>query len=154
MTRLAAAGSSGLLQTIGELTCSIIAGTSHPKNGIAKRCHHMVKCIVARMRHPIMEAVYWYNVTTRDSMLPPTALAKKIYHHNMRVKGVDTGVGRSQDRIPRHMKDLRTQHSVTLLEEDSDGTHESEAESLLCDNSPEEGAEAEPPSMPLCRSIC
>ena len=66
------------------------------------------------------------------------------------------------DRIPCHMKDLHPQHSVTLLEEISDGTpSESKAESLLCDsedagsdNSPEEKAEAEPTSMPLHRSAC
>ena len=65
------------------------------------------------------------------------------------------------DGVPHHVKDLRPRHSVTSLEEDSDGTpSESEAESLLCDtedtesdDSPEEGAVAEPPPVPLCRSI-
>ena len=61
------------------------------------------------------------------------------------------------DGVPRHIKDLRPRHSVTSLEEDSDGTpSKSEAESLLCDtesdDSPEEGAVAEPPPVPLCRS--
>ena len=64
------------------------------------------------------------------------------------------------DGVPRHVKDLHTQHSLTLLEEDSDGTpSESEAESLLCDtedtesdDSPEEGAVVEPPPVPLRRS--
>ena len=64
------------------------------------------------------------------------------------------------DRVPRHIKDLRPQHSVTSLEEDSDGTpSESETESLLCDTedtesagSPEEGAVAEPPLVPLHKS--
>ena len=63
------------------------------------------------------------------------------------------------DGIPRHVKDLRLQHGVTSLEEDSDGTpSESKAESLLCDtkdtesdDSPEEGAMAEPPPVPLHR---
>ena len=58
------------------------------------------------------------------------------------------------------MKDLQPRHSVTSLEEGSDGTpSESEAESLLCDtedtesdDSPEEGAVAEPPPMPLYSS--
>ena len=60
------------------------------------------------------------------------------------------------------MRDLRLRHSMTLLEENSDGTpSESETESLLCDtedteldNSPEEGAKGEPSSVPLCRSVC
>ena len=64
------------------------------------------------------------------------------------------------DGVPRHVKDLRPRHSVTSLEEDSDGTpSESEVERLLCDtedtesdDSPEEGAVAEPPSVPLRRS--
>ena len=63
------------------------------------------------------------------------------------------------DRVPRYIKDMRPQHSVTLLEEDSDGIpSESEAESLLCDtedtesdDSPEEEAVAEPPPMTLHR---
>ena len=62
--------------------------------------------------------------------------------------------------MPRHIKDLCPQHSVTLLEKDSDGTpSESKAESLLCDtedtesdNSLEEGAMEEPPPVPLRRS--
>ena len=63
------------------------------------------------------------------------------------------------DGVTRHIKDMSPQHSVTLLEEDSDGTPESEAESLLCDtkdtesdDSPVEGVVAEPPRMPLHRS--
>ena len=64
------------------------------------------------------------------------------------------------DGVLRYIKDLRPPHSVTSLEEDSDGTpSESEAESLLCDtedresdDSPEEGAVAEPPPVPLRRS--
>ena len=64
------------------------------------------------------------------------------------------------DRVPRHVKDLHPRHSVTSLEEDSDGEpSESEAESLLCDtddtesdDSSEEGAMAEPPPVPLRRS--
>ena len=63
------------------------------------------------------------------------------------------------DGIPCHVKDLRPQHSVTSLEEDSDGTpSESEAENLCdtkdteSDNSPEEGAIAEPLPVLLQRS--
>ena len=60
------------------------------------------------------------------------------------------------DGVPCHIKDLHLQHSVTSLEEDSDGTP---SESLLCDtentesdDSSEEGAMPEPTSMPLHRS--
>ena len=64
------------------------------------------------------------------------------------------------DGVPYHVKDLHQRHSVTSMEEDSDGTpSESEAESLLCDtddtesdDSPEERAMAESPPVPLCQS--
>ena len=64
------------------------------------------------------------------------------------------------DEVLCHVKDQRPQHSVTSLEEDSNATlSESEAESLLCDtediesdDSPKEGAMAEPPPVPLRRS--
>ncbi len=62
--------------------------------------------------------------------------------------------------VPRHVKDLCPRHIVASLEEDPDCTpSESESESLLCDTEdtesdglPEEGAVAEPPPVPLCRS--
>ena len=62
------------------------------------------------------------------------------------------------DGVPHHIKDLCPQHSVTSLEEDSDGTpSKSKAESQLCDTEdtesddlPEEGAMVEPP---LCVCI-
>ena len=64
------------------------------------------------------------------------------------------------DGVPRHVKDLRPRHSLTSLEEDSDGTpSESATKNLLCDttdtesdDSPEEGAVVEPPPVPLHRS--
>ena len=61
-------------------------------NGIADQCHCSVKCIAARMHCPIQEAVYWHNVTPRDSMSPPTTPANKIYHYEVRVKRVDTPI--------------------------------------------------------------
>ena len=64
------------------------------------------------------------------------------------------------DGVPCHVKDLRPQHCVASLEEDSDGTpSESESESLLCDtkntesdDSPEEETGVGPPPMPLRRT--
>ena len=64
------------------------------------------------------------------------------------------------DRVTRHIKDLHLRHSVTSVEEDSDGTpSESKAESILydtedteSDNLPDKGAVVEPLPVPLCRS--
>ena len=64
------------------------------------------------------------------------------------------------DGVPRHVKDLCPRHSLTLLEEDSNGTpSESKAGSILCDTTdtesdhlPEEGTVVEPPPVPLRRS--
>ena len=172
------------------------------RNGMAERCHHSLKHIAARMHSPIQEAIYWHNLTPRDSMSPPTAPANKIYRYEVKVKGVDAlimtsgsecsyyqvgnrvwlmtaqnqcitkfGKGRVTkvitpqsilvDGIPGHIKVLHPRHSLTSLEEDSDGTpSDSEAESLLCDtkntesdDSPEEGAVVEPQPVPLHRSI-
>ena len=158
-------------------------------------------CIAARRHCPIQEAVYWHNVTQRDSVSPPTVPANKIYHYEVRVKGVDAPITSSgpgcsyyqvgncvwfntvqnqwatkfskgrvtkvispqsilADGISCHLKDLRSRHSVISLKENFDGTpSKSKTESLLCDtedtesdNSPEEGAMAEPPPVPLRRS--
>ena len=62
------------------------------RNGIAEQCHRSVKCIAARMHCPIQEAVYWHNVTLQDSVSPPTAPANKIYHYEVRVKGVEASI--------------------------------------------------------------
>ena len=67
-------------------------------NGIAERCHHTVKHIAARMHCPIKEAVFWHNVTPRDSVSPPTAPANKIYRYEVRVKGVDAPITSSGPR--------------------------------------------------------
>ena len=58
-------------------------------NGIAEQCHLTMKCIAARMHCPIQEAVYWHNVTPRDSVSPPTAPANEINCYEVRIKGVD-----------------------------------------------------------------
>ena len=41
-------------------------------NGIVKR-------IAAKIRCPIQEAVYWYNITPKDDVSPSTAPANSIY---------------------------------------------------------------------------
>lgn len=37
-----------------------------------------------------MEAVYWYNVTPKDDVLPSTAPISGIYHYWIHVQGIDT----------------------------------------------------------------
>ena len=49
-----------------------------------------VKHIAARMHCLIRSAVYWHNVTSRDSVSPPIVPANKIYYHEVWVKGVDS----------------------------------------------------------------
>ena len=58
-------------------------------NGIAERCHCMVKWIAARMHCPIQEAVYWYNITPRDDVSPSTVPANRIYCYEVGVKGAN-----------------------------------------------------------------
>ena len=60
-------------------------------NGIAERCHHTMKWIAARMRCPIQEAVYWYNITPRDDVSPSTAPANRIYRYKVGVRGLSMG---------------------------------------------------------------
>ena len=61
-------------------------------NRIAERCHHSVKRIAARIHCPIQKAVYWHNVTPRDSVSPPNTPANKIYRYEVRLKGVDAPI--------------------------------------------------------------
>ena len=68
-------------------------------NGIVERCHHTVKWTAARMRCSIQEAVYWHNVTPKDSELPQTAPANRIHWYKVRVKGFDTPMTSSD---PKH----------------------------------------------------
>ena len=58
-------------------------------NGIAELCHRTVKRIAARLHCPIQDAVYWHNVTPRDSVSPLTTPANKIYRYEVRIKGID-----------------------------------------------------------------
>ena len=50
-------------------------------NGIVERCHRTIKCIAARMRCSIMEALYWYNVMPKDDATASIAPANAIYNH-------------------------------------------------------------------------
>ena len=70
-------------------------------NGIAERCHRTVKRITARMRCPIQEAVYWYNITPRDDVSPATAPANKIYRYEVGVKAASHAIAspRSQGQL-------------------------------------------------------
>ena len=52
-------------------------------------CHRIVKRIAARMQCSISEAVYWYNVTSKDDATPSTAPANGIYCYEQHIKGID-----------------------------------------------------------------
>ena len=58
-------------------------------NGIVERSHRTIKCIAARTRCSVMEAVYWYNVTPKDDASASTAPANIIYSYTARIRGVD-----------------------------------------------------------------
>ena len=58
-------------------------------NGIVERYHRSVKWIAARKQCPIMEAVYWYNATPKDNVLPLTAPINLIHRYHVRLKGID-----------------------------------------------------------------
>ena len=77
--------------------------------GIAEQCPRTVKHIAAKMHYPIQEAVYWHNVTPRDSVSPPTAPAIKIYHDEVRVKGIDTPITSSGPRCSYYQVENRMQ---------------------------------------------
>ena len=70
------------------------------------------------MHSPIQEAVYWHNVTPRNSMSPPTAPTNKIYHYEVRVKKVDilitsSGPGRSNYEVGNCMWFMTAQNRCT-----------------------------------------
>ena len=157
-------------------------------NGIAERYPRSVKRIAARMHYPIYwqnvtprdrvspptvpaKKIYRYEVKVKgvDAPITSSGPGRSYYQFGNRVwfKTAQNrcttkfGKGRVTEVISsQSVKDLRSRHSVTSLEEDSDGTpSESEAESLLCDtedtesdDSPEEGAVVEPPPMLWRRS--
>ena len=48
-----------------------------------------MKRIAIRIRSPIQEAVYWYNITPRDDVSPFTAPANRIYRYEVGVKAAN-----------------------------------------------------------------
>lgn len=44
------------------------------RNGIVERCHRTIRTFTARKQCTIEEAVYWHNVTPKDSVLSSSAL--------------------------------------------------------------------------------
>ena len=58
-------------------------------NGIAERCHRIIKVIAARKGYEIAEAVYLYNITPRDNSTQATAPAKTLYRCPVRIRGLD-----------------------------------------------------------------
>ena len=69
-------------------------------NGIVERNHRTIKRIAARKRCTIAEAVYWYNVTPRDSVSPSTAPANAVHQYYVRLKGIDTAHTYSDGAAP------------------------------------------------------
>ena len=66
----------------------------------------------------VQEAVYWHNVTPKDSVSPPTTPANKIYRYEVRVKEVDapitsSGPGRRYYQVGNHLWFKTTQYRCT-----------------------------------------
>ena len=57
-------------------------------NGIAERNHRTIKTMVERSHSTVEEAVYWYNVTPKDSRTESTAPGAQLYRYEMRVRPV------------------------------------------------------------------
>ena len=58
-------------------------------NGVAERSHRTIKTIAARQQCSVPEAVYWYNVTPKDSISPCTAPTNALHNYSVRIKGID-----------------------------------------------------------------
>ena len=59
-------------------------------NGIAERAHRTVKRIAARLGCSIREAVYWHNVSPKDSSCDESsAPANQFYNYIVCVLGLD-----------------------------------------------------------------
>ena len=58
-------------------------------NGIMEQCHQSMKQIAAKKLCPIIEAVYWYNVTLKDNVSPLTDPANLIHCYRVRLKGIN-----------------------------------------------------------------
>ena len=61
----------------------------HVPSGNVERCHWSRKWITARKQCPIIEAVYWYNVTSNDNVSLLTAPANLIHCYLIRLKGIN-----------------------------------------------------------------
>ena len=67
----------------------ISPSTTKADNSIVKQCYCTVKRIAARLHCSIVEAVYWYNATSKDNQTLSSAPANGIYQYEQRVKGTD-----------------------------------------------------------------
>ena len=70
-------------------------------NGIIERCHRTVKTLAARKGCSVMEAVYLYNVTPKDSKTPETAPMNSWGGYITRVRGIDEQVPQ-EDAVCRY----------------------------------------------------
>uniref|UniRef100_A0A5S6QY47 Integrase catalytic domain-containing protein n=1 Tax=Trichuris muris TaxID=70415 RepID=A0A5S6QY47_TRIMR len=62
-------------------------------NGIVERCHRTIKVNAARKKCSVAEAVYLYNMTSRDDCSAETAPANAIYRYVTRIRDVDQAAG-------------------------------------------------------------
>ena len=58
-------------------------------NGIVERSHHAIQCIAVRPQCSIMEAVYWYRVTSKDDTTFFTTPANSIHMYHAHIKDID-----------------------------------------------------------------
>ena len=61
-------------------------------NSIVERSHRPIKVIAARKRCSILEAVFWYNATSKDGVSPPTAPANMVHAYHLRLQSIDIGM--------------------------------------------------------------
>ena len=74
-------------------------------NGIVERNHRSVKAITARKQCAIPEAVYWHNVTPKDSTSPSTAPANVVHTYRVRIQGISVA-------SPREPKNTQMKYRV------------------------------------------
>ena len=51
--------------------------------------HRSIKTIAARKNCPALKAVYWYNVTPKDSLSPSMLLADMLHRYHIQVRDID-----------------------------------------------------------------
>ena len=59
------------------------------RNGIVECSHRSIKTIAARKNCPALEAVYWYNMTPKDSLSSSTSPADMLHRYHIRVRNID-----------------------------------------------------------------